>query len=124
MDRLAFSRRCAASAIATAIMLLLSVGLIYMGVTGYASYLQEGITDTLPPRAAAAYRMLSENKVPDGDSPRILFEHLTAAGSADFIRSDPHRCAIIDEELRLSAASSWRRLSKCPPLGRASRDRA
>ncbi len=64
------------TAIATAIMLLLSVGLTYMGVTWYASYLEEGITHTLPPRAAAAYKMLSENKVPDGDSLRLLFEHL------------------------------------------------
>ncbi|NLS16357.1 HAMP domain-containing protein [Rhizobium sp. P40RR-XXII] len=64
------------TAIVTAVMLLLSVGLTYLEVNWYTSYLEKTITDGLPPRAAAAYKMLSENKVPDGDSLRLLFEHL------------------------------------------------
>jgi two-component system sensor histidine kinase AdeS len=66
------------TAIVTAIMLLLSVGLTYLGVNWYASYLEKSITDGLPPKAAAAYKMLGENKVPDGESLKILFEHLNA----------------------------------------------
>lgn len=66
------------TAIITAIMLLLSVGLTYMGVNWYATHLEKTITDSLPPRAAAAYKMLSENKVPDGDSLKLLFDHLNA----------------------------------------------
>lgn len=66
------------TAIVTAIMLLLSVGLTYMGVNWYASYLEKTITDALPQRAADAYKMLSEGKVPDGDSLTMLFEHLNA----------------------------------------------
>jgi len=64
------------TAIITAIMLLLSVGLTYMGVNWYATYLEKSITDGLPPRAAVAYKMLGENQVPDGESLRMLFEHL------------------------------------------------
>ncbi|MGZ9722193.1 ATP-binding protein [Rhizobium miluonense] len=66
------------TAIVTTIMLLLSVGLTYMGVSWYASYLEESITEALPPKASAAYKMLSEGKVPDGDSLTLLFEHLNA----------------------------------------------
>jgi DNA-binding winged helix-turn-helix (wHTH) protein/HAMP domain-containing protein len=66
------------TAIVTTIMLLLSVGLTYLGVDRYATYLEQGITDSLPPKAAAAYKMLSDNKVPDGDSLRLLVENLIA----------------------------------------------
>lgn len=66
------------TAIVTTIMLLLSVGLTYLGVNWYASYLEKTITDALPPRAAAAYKMLSESKVPDGESLKILFDHLNS----------------------------------------------
>ncbi|WP_229002167.1 hypothetical protein [Rhizobium sp. AB2/73] len=64
------------TAIVTTIMLLLSVGLTYLGVNWYATYLEQGISEALPPKAAATYKMLSENKVPDGDSLKLLVEHL------------------------------------------------
>ncbi|MBN8952974.1 MULTISPECIES: ATP-binding protein [unclassified Rhizobium] len=64
------------TAIVTTIMLLLSVGLTYLGVISYANHLEQGITDALPPKAAATYKMLSDNKVPDGDSLKFLVENL------------------------------------------------
>ncbi|MBB6484577.1 ATP-binding protein [Rhizobium lusitanum] len=66
------------TAVVTTIMLLLSVGLTYIGVSWYASYLEESITQTLPPKASTAYTMLAEGKVPDGESLTLLFEHLNA----------------------------------------------
>ena len=66
------------TAVVITIMLLLSVGLTYLGVNWYATYLEQGISDALPPRAATAYKMLSENKIPDGDSLKLLVEHLNS----------------------------------------------
>lgn len=64
------------TAVVTTIMLLLSVGLTYLGVISYTNHLEQSITDALPPKAAATYKMLSENKVPDGDSLKFLVENL------------------------------------------------
>lgn len=72
-----------ATVIAT--MLLLSVGMAYVGVTWYSSYLEESINSSLPPEAAEANRIVNEGRVPDADSLRILVEHLDAQGaSTDF----------------------------------------
>ena len=44
------------TAIIIAAMLVLSVGLAYLGVTSYAAYLEEGVVKSLPANAAQAYR--------------------------------------------------------------------
>ena len=63
-----------ASVIAT--MLILSVGIAYVGVTGYSSYLEETNTRSLPPEAADAYRLINEGRVPDAKALRTLVDHL------------------------------------------------
>jgi len=65
-----------ATVIAT--MLLLSVGLAYLGVTWYSAYLDESITSGLAPEAAAAYKALNEGRVPEGHAVMTLVEHLNA----------------------------------------------
>ena len=65
-----------ATVIAT--MLLLSVGLAYIGVTWYATYLDESITSGLTPEAASAYKALNEGRAPDGQAIIALVEHLNA----------------------------------------------
>ncbi len=65
-----------ATVIAT--MLVLSVGMSYLGVTWYSSYLDEHINSSLPPEAADAYRILNSGRVPDHDSLKTLVEHLAA----------------------------------------------
>lgn len=65
-----------AAVIAT--MLLLSVGLTFIGVTWYSTVLDESITRGLPPDAAAAYRDLNEHRVPDGQALINLIERLNA----------------------------------------------
>ncbi|MCM5557427.1 ATP-binding protein [Pleomorphomonas sp. JP5] len=65
-----------AAVIAT--MLLLSVGLTFIGVTWYSTVLDESITSGLPPDAAAAYRDLNEHRVPDGQALLNLIERLNA----------------------------------------------
>lgn len=60
-------------------MLLLSVGMAYLGVTWYSSYLDESITSGLPAEAAVAYKALNEGSVPeDRHSIQMLFEILNA----------------------------------------------
>lgn len=60
-------------------MLLLSVGMAYLGVTWYSSYLDESITSGLPAEAAVAYKALNEGRVPeDRHSIQMLFEILNA----------------------------------------------
>lgn len=73
------------TAIVIATMLLLSVGMAYLGVTWYSSYLDESITSALPPEAAAAYKILNEGRVPDAAPLKTLVEHLDAqADTTDF----------------------------------------
>lgn len=72
-----------ATVIAT--MLVLSVGMAYLGVTSYSSYLDESINSSLPPEAADAYKILNDGRVPDSDSLKTLVEHLDAqSASTDF----------------------------------------
>lgn len=66
------------TAIVIATMLVLSVGMAYLGVTWYSSYLEEGIASSLPTEAAVAYKALNEGRIPDGHSVRALVEHLNA----------------------------------------------
>jgi two-component system sensor histidine kinase AdeS len=73
------------TAIVIATMLMLSVGIAYLGVTSYSKYLDESINDGLPPEAAAAYRILNEGRVPDEASLKTLVEYFDAqAAPADF----------------------------------------
>lgn len=65
-----------ASVIAT--MLMLSVGIAYIGVTGYSTYLEETNARSLPPAAADAYRLINEGLVPDAKALRTLVDHLDA----------------------------------------------
>lgn len=66
-------------------MLLLSVGMAYVGVTWYSSYLEDDINSSLPPEAAAAYEMIYAGRVPDETSLKTLIEHLDAQSEpADF----------------------------------------
>ncbi|MBJ2153562.1 ATP-binding protein [Paracoccus sp. IB05] len=65
-----------AAAIVT--MLLLSVGMAYIGVTWYSAYLEENNNNSLPPEAAEAYRLVNEGLVPDAEGLRIVVEHLNA----------------------------------------------
>lgn len=66
------------TAMAIATMLVLSVGMAYVGVTWYSAYLDENINRSLPPDAAAAYRLVNEGRVPDEDSLRTLVELMDA----------------------------------------------
>ncbi|MGO4193832.1 ATP-binding protein [Rhizobium sp. YAF28] len=58
------------------VMLLLSVGMTYLGAIWYSTYLEESIIENLPPRAAAAYRDLDNGVVPDQDSLKLLLANL------------------------------------------------
>ncbi|PYB71823.1 ATP-binding protein [Rhizobium wuzhouense] len=64
------------TAIVIATMLLLSVGLAYVGVTWYSSYLDESMTTSMPPQAALAYRSLKEGQSSDGASVRALIDYM------------------------------------------------
>lgn len=66
------------TAVVIATMLLLSVGMAYVGVTWYSAYLDENINRNLPPEAAVAYKELTEGRAPDGAGVKILVEHLNA----------------------------------------------
>lgn len=73
------------TAIVIATMLMLSVGMAYVGVTWYSSYLDENINRGLPPEAAAAYKILNEGRLPDGDALKTLVDHMNAqAAPVDF----------------------------------------
>lgn len=73
------------TAIVIAIMLLLSVGMAYIGVTWYSAHLEENNNRSLPPEAAAAYRLVNEGRVPDETALRMLVEHLDAlVATTDF----------------------------------------
>lgn len=58
------------------VMLLLSVGMTYFGVTWYSAYLEQGITEGLPARALAAYHDLDKGVLPDQGSLKLLLDHL------------------------------------------------
>lgn len=64
------------TAIIIAAMLVLSVGLAYLGVTSYAAYLEEGVVRSLPANAAQAYRDMNSGIVPEPAAIRELFDHL------------------------------------------------
>lgn len=64
------------TAVIITVMLLLSVGMTYLGVTLYTAYLEESITGNLPPKALAAYRDLDNGVLPDQDSLKLLLDHL------------------------------------------------
>jgi two-component system, OmpR family, sensor histidine kinase AdeS len=64
------------TAIVIAAMLLLSVGLAYLGVSWYSSYLEDSIINSLSPNAAAAYKDMNAGIVPDVASLRELFDHI------------------------------------------------
>lgn len=64
------------TAIIITAMLLLSVGLAYLGVNWYSNYLEEGLLQQLPADAAAAYRDINSGIVPDRDGLKVLFEYL------------------------------------------------
>lgn len=66
------------TAIVIATMLLLSVGMAYVGVNWYSAYLDDTINSNLPPEAATAYKDLTEGRVPDGAGVKTLVEHLNA----------------------------------------------
>lgn len=66
------------TAMVIATMLMLSVGLAYIGVTSYSSYLEASNNSSLPPEAADAYRLINEGLVPDAAALRILVAHLDA----------------------------------------------
>ncbi|WP_207630334.1 ATP-binding protein [Paracoccus xiamenensis] len=71
-----------ATAIAT--MLLLSVGVAYIGVTSYSIYLDEVNYRSLSPEAALAYKLVNEGRLPDADGLRAAIEHLdTLMGPTD-----------------------------------------
>ena len=64
------------TAVIIAAMLLLSVGLAYVGVNWYSSYLEESLLQTLPSGAANAYRDLNAGVLPDTAGLKELFESL------------------------------------------------
>jgi two-component system sensor histidine kinase AdeS len=66
------------TAMVIATMLLLSVGIAYVGVTWYSSYLEDNNNRSLPPEAADAYRLVNEGRLPDEKALRIVVEHLDA----------------------------------------------
>ncbi|WP_372088445.1 ATP-binding protein (plasmid) [Tistrella mobilis] len=66
------------TAIAIATMLMLGVGLAYVGVTWYSAHLEESINRSLPPEAAEAYRLVYEGRVPDEAALKTLIDHLAA----------------------------------------------
>lgn len=57
-------------------MLVLSVSMAYLGVTWYSTYLEDRLASALPPKAAAAYRMINEGQVPDSDALKALLEQV------------------------------------------------
>lgn len=72
------------TAIAIATMLMLSVGMAYLGVTWYSAYLEESINRSLPPEAALAYTRVYEGLLPDEAGLKTLIDHLeTASAAAD-----------------------------------------
>lgn len=73
-----FSNFSLATVTATVIatMLVLSVGMTGLGVGWYASYIEQGATDNLPPSAEAAFRDLNEGAVHDRDALKILLDHI------------------------------------------------
>lgn len=66
------------TALVIATMLLLSVGLAYLGVTWYSSYLEDHNRRSLSPEAAEAYDMVDTGRVPDAAALRNLVDHLDA----------------------------------------------
>jgi len=64
------------TAIIITAMLLLSVGLAYLGVNWYSSYLEEGLLRQLPTDAARAYREMNAGVVPDTAALKELFEYI------------------------------------------------
>lgn len=64
------------TAIIIAAMLLLSVGLAYLGVNWYSSYIEESLLQTLPSGAANAYRDINAGILPDTAGLKELFEYL------------------------------------------------
>ena len=64
------------TAIIIGVMLLLSVGMTYLGAIWYSDYLEDSIIENLPSRAAAAYRDLDNGVVPDQDSLKLLLANL------------------------------------------------
>lgn len=73
------------TAIVIATMLVLSVGMAYVGVTWYTSYLEDDINSSLPPEAATAYEMIYAGRLPDEAALKTLIEHLDAQSApADF----------------------------------------
>lgn len=66
------------TAVIIAVMLLLSVGMTYLGAIWYSTYLEDSIIENLPPRAAVAYRDLDKGVVPDQDSLKLLLANLNA----------------------------------------------
>ncbi|MDH7793602.1 ATP-binding protein [Ochrobactrum sp. AN78] len=57
-------------------MLLLSVGLAYLGVNWYSAYLEAGLLRQLPADAASAYRDMNAGIVPDTKALQALFDQL------------------------------------------------
>jgi two-component system, OmpR family, sensor histidine kinase AdeS len=57
-------------------MLVLSVSIAYLGVTWYSTYLEDRLASALPPKAAAAYRMINDGQVPDSDALKALLEQV------------------------------------------------
>ncbi len=57
-------------------MLLLSVGLAYLGVSWYSAYLEAGLLAQLPADAASAYRDMNAGVVPDTKALKALFDQL------------------------------------------------
>lgn len=62
------------TAIVIATMLILSVGMSYVGVTWYSAFLDDGINRSLPPDAAEALKTIQQGGIPDGASLRALFD--------------------------------------------------
>lgn len=64
------------TAIVIATMLILSVGMSYIGVTWYSSFLDDGINRSLPPDAAEALTTIQQGGIPDGTSLRSLLDRM------------------------------------------------
>lgn len=64
------------TAIVIATMLILSVGMSYVGVTWYSSFLDDGINRNLPPDAAQALQAIKHGGIPDGTSLRSLLDRM------------------------------------------------
>ncbi|MDR6434705.1 ATP-binding protein [Brucella pseudogrignonensis] len=65
-------------AIIIAVMLLLSVGLAFLGVNWYSSYLEEALLKTLPVDAAKAYNDINAGIVPENAGLKVLLEQLSS----------------------------------------------